>query len=60
MAQGISESWGNAHIDKKNDDLARIKLTFNSDLKQKFMSFELSERLGLLKAKSFINYKTYG
>lgn len=47
-------------IDKKINDLGRIKLTFNNDLREKFMSLELAESLGLLKAKSFINYKIYG
>ena len=47
------------HLYKKTDDLARIKLTFNIFLRENVMSFELVERFGLLKARSFINYKIY-
>lgn len=48
------------HLYNNIDDLARIiKLTFNNFLREKFMSLDLDERLGLLKAKSFFNYKIY-
>lgn len=48
------------HLYNNIDDLARIiKLTFNNFLREKFMRLDLDERLGLLKAKSFINYKIY-
>lgn len=47
------------HLYKKIDDLVRIKLTFNNFLRENFMSLETGQRLGLLKAKSCINYKIY-
>lgn len=45
------------HIYKKIDDLARIKLTFNNYLRDKFMSLELVERLGSLKLKALFIIK---
>lgn len=45
------------HIYKKIDDLAKIKLTFNNYLREKFMSLELVERLGSLKLKALFIIK---
>lgn len=45
------------HVNKKIDDQARIKLTFNNYFREKFMSLELVERLGSLKLKALFIIK---